>query len=1318
MSLSFRDLVFGNRDRQPDQPEKTLSPVKQQPRDENDHPLDSDLKPGTDNRKRKARTKPSTKTKREKRSQSRGSAVDSDSDASGSIASQSSKDESDSEDTPSMPSAISLERVEKIALRRLKALYPGSKSSSWQTPRSPQSSPRHPPLTPPSPSLSAVLPTSSPSGNNTGNATKLHPMVLENPHIPASQLPRYPSPRVLPRRRRRKRDEETDTESEADEATLQQRQAEQARKEELAQERQTKKLWHDVRRRRWKARRVDLRSEMMEPAVLAAVTLQQKKKVSVAPSNESDSKISSGERLEVDDEDENSEDEDVHGEVMKRLMRPSAAPKTNIDGESQPLLATSDPKVSTPENFWTMGHMAPRVDPSLYAPQYLPKISRRTRPSARCPREYNPQNDTCDQDKYPGLRTWANPKQRDLNPPGDCESLFPSAAWFETTVTVNPRRQHQLQMIRLAARYLTCAAYPLRDLKMCNQLLRYLWDPALSKVSSHSLVERHALQCGASLLLILSPLLLPRKSLHGTDLVSELGIVCDYNRLGLPFVVTKLRNYAKKSRLAEEFLEPSSRYSLVTNTEPPVPQLPLNIIGVEFGPTDRFNFMWRKQRVPEEAIKISLSTLFSRWVACKYSQDSKKAVVEHQMYTMLEHTTRLNDNKVRRLLNRRKNPIDELPAVEMYKSIITFCNLIASNGGKAFWKDGSIELTSEMESRLGWSAAARQIFEFLDPLVTHPSLQSFPRIHLIHAILRICMALPMEAADILSAFMDQGPLETPFTVVRHLLEFLESQNLLVENKTPGTEEIEAGTLEYLFFLASESILKCIDADPTEPHHHAWYIAFKAGSLLLCSGNRIGSGARLFPSTLEKKMTNELLFEMMEDSPTAVKGCEARPMLFKFEEVRVETIQAFQLLLKLTEAQQTSRSYLALASFLEWREVVALIIGDSSRKQSYFAAVRAMHKQCSRKWASLDRSPLALEYLKRCEGSERTLSLLADEIETCPENVDAWRCLVRALGAWRTEQSQTKDSMHPDEALSHSAASVSASGETILGESVSSAGKHPCVEFIPNWARGRISWWSDQLLHIFVPKTIRSKHGSSIPAKLRGDLDKLRNILQDWLKVNSTPQKPGGFPDSPIEEDQIRQDAMGWIEACRRRRTLNLSSLSPLDRHKMYDCVLPKSIQSILETPEEVDYQHLGSPFTSLQDVSARVQVTCYRLLIRHHIYGAADPLFVPTVQYFLCTLWNFQDCTLNTTHEHACALKFLSSMGLDLLAALPIRSPITAKEWVTWPPEMRRVVAAHVAENGPQKWHQLHASHPDIFGHLHKHKARMCYKFLERQGLL
>jgi len=261
--------------------------------------------------------------------------------------------------------------------------------------------------------------------------------------------------------------------------------------------------------------------------------------------------------------------------------------------------------------------------------------------------------------------------------------------------------------------------------------------------------------------------------------------------------------------------------------------------------------------------------------------------------------------------------------------------------------------------------------------------------------------------------------------MKHILEGLEESRSLVEKRSGGgllaPGEVVVGELEYALFQAAEIFSQGIDRDPTEVTYQSWYTAMIAGSLLLCSGNCIGSGSHVHPSY---SVGGHNVFDGFLGSESA--SHEIRRKLPKFQELRVEVARAVKLMIRLAAHQNSSRSWRAVASFLEWKEVVALMLGPEAIDDSALCGeICELHKAHIIKAATIDNDAYSHSQLQDDKFDRDTrLSSLAGALEANPDDKAHWISLVAELGPIDLSQTHVQS---------------------------------------PKWGENRIQWWDDVIL---------------------------------------------------------------------------------------------------------------------------------------------------------------------------------------------------------------------------------------------------------------
>lgn len=1097
---------------------------------------------------------------------------------------------------------------------------------------------------------------------------------IANPLLPPSQLARSPKELVRKRKRNARRRARADSDEEEEERPKSKTELEEiARKEEhRIRQIDREREWNQVRAG-WRNRNVDLRGETDVGGAIQAAVLESRKRQPPPPPPTSEAVRKT--RVIAQDVTAASPssvggDEDAEDQVLNRLVQ-TVGEKADESKEQ-----TGGAGDLRPERdrlgFWALGMVAPRVDSSLYqsAPLPQPKIKSVA------------QKDACDQGAYPGLRVYSLQRVMDQREAlTQNEGLLPSRAH-----PASVKFQHQRQLVRLSARFLMGAGNEgSGEESIADRMVQLLWKRGVAEASSNAVVESQAVLCGRRLQFFLERSWEePRTIMEKVGIARDVGLVGPIiaRKHGLLVLQRKLRAHGVARN--ESFVQSVTHYVPIPGTMPPVPTFPLHALGFEFGPTDKFNFIHDRETVSEESLVQSVALSFTRWLNVTKEDGGKRAELEHQMSTMIERSVQLHSIKLHKRLRLRSQPIDELPLLPVYRSMMVFCRLAANSGENPAVSSGRVAGT-RAGGYGGLKASSRLLFDFLESSILSNGLQSFPRLHLVFALLRISSVLPEDAIRILAAPLDSASVMTPYLTMQHLLEHLESEGLLVEKKDDEWG-VEVGQLEYAFFQACESIRKCVQLDPTEPDYHSWYIAIKAGSLILCSGNRAGSGARLFASSMA--MVDELVLAV-DKKKAKRRKYEARVKLPKFRDLRAETAKAYQLLLSLAQHQNSPRCHQAVASFCEWRQAIALLVGDCEGPESHFEEIRRMHKVAMMRWASSEQSKVSREYGKRSRIDRRTL---ADSLERKPEEPTHWRRLVRALGSVK------------------SSSTTSLTGDCVSEDSPDRLPSSTKLEHKKDaWASDRSTWWPDHLLSLSFPDT-----------ELQGDLYPLRCKATSSLADGESAENTAGVPGMDGEISLAGNESVQWLQACIDQSQKTKAIDSSTGKNERYDKQLPKTIAEVLENPRRSDLDALGRPFLGLEGLSVEDEVVCYKALIRCHICGTQDAPVTRVVNYYWQSVWDPQSQTLYLESPKWRSLEWLHRMGVDILSQLPEEPALEVipRDMILYPPAMREVLAAGVAVYGARSWARIQKENKDIFAGHHRRKAEKCYGFMVKAGLL
>jgi hypothetical protein len=451
-------------------------------------------------------------------------------------------------------------------------------------------------------------------------------------------------------------------------------------------------------------------------------------------------------------------------------------------------------------------------------------------------------------------------------------------------------------------------------------------------------------------------------------------------------------SYPSARNIQELLGDRTTNYVHLTGTVPPIPMFPLNPTGVVFGPVDRYAGFHHTAKVDETTVALTISTLVARMGAAtlkkakftndQFHEDEERKRISHQLQLYVEQVPDLHRVNYFKWLLTTKSGVQDLPLVNYYNGVMFYCSFMAngcclrttfkreqeSSGTSTFGKqfeekdeDDSLYGNDEdgvddnvgMENIQGWDSSylagcgmekvAECISDYCQKHIRHNGLLRFPALHLTFGLACLCRRLPSAVAEILSRPMYEEPkpneshCRTPVELIQHALEYMEDNHLLEEDEPNFDSEdgaVQAALLEYWMYEAADVFRQCFKLDPVAVEYHLWYIGALSGCLLLCSGNRIGSGARRYPSEWNRDVIPfDVTFDG-DDTPNPSPRHEIRSKLPKYEHIREELRHAVHLLLHNAKYQKSwAKMHLAVSSVLEWKQVIALLVGSSGNHSS-------------------------------------------------------------------------------------------------------------------------------------------------------------------------------------------------------------------------------------------------------------------------------------------------------------------------------------------------------------------------------------------------
>ena len=746
--------------------------------------------------------------------------------------------------------------------------------------------------------------------------------------------------------------------------------------------------------------------------------------------------------------------------------------------------------------------------------------------------------------------------------------------------------------------------------------------------------------------------------------------------------ITSTKEYFKASYLSGLTLigTVSSDYVHLQGTVPPIPSFPLDPTGIAFGPVDRYAGFHHMAKLDETTLALTVSTLLSRMAATTnpHIKDDKQKICS-QLLSYLEKAPGLDLTNYYKFLVRTKSKMQDLPLVNSYNALMTGCSFVANSGflysngisgddvkkekhGGDSSSDDSLYQDDDAGkidacSTAGVNVVASRIHDLCESRIRHNGLLRFPRLHLTFAIARLCRLLPGPSAEILSRSTDDAEegnsySRTPVELMQLALMHLEKNHLIEEGgPTLDSEEgaIQVGLLEYRLYEAADVFRRCMKLDFFALDYHLWYIGSLSACVLLSSGNQIGSGARRFPSTRPKNGRGHSYFDQVQAD--GILDHEVRSQLPKFEDVREELRCAIRLLLDLAKHQTTQRqcwtkTHLAIASVFEWKQVIALVVGDSAGSSQVsddpWSDIQAVHHYHASRWATRDRSSRARKYAAQLINhldKNRQLALVAQDLESDPSSLYHWRRLVGKLGPIGgpirdSEGSNSHKSTCPE---------CKRIRKTLIID-------HDVESQLRNnkdwWASGRTSWWDCCLLQmpqfegrrsILIAEAIDKKMSASGPP-ISDNADILTSIDLD---KNLT------------EKNMAELHKLSWLtERCSDNDDQHKPP-SDRERAERFDQVLPQTFREVLNgsSPPLSDVYATGNrelDEPQMKGPNAQtLEVLCYKIIITCHMYGANHPTIEPAVWSIVMSFWENKNYTFADSDEWT-ALTWLSSRGLNI----------------------------------------------------------------------
>jgi len=715
--------------------------------------------------------------------------------------------------------------------------------------------------------------------------------------------------------------------------------------------------------------------------------------------------------------------------------------------------------------------------------------------------------------------------------------------------------------------------------------------------------------------------------------VPTIGGVVDAMTLETSMSLYKKKYFGNFHDDRDALIAPTTFYSHIVGTSPPIPQHPLDPAAWMFGPVDRFSkFYHTSVRMDASIYKIVLSTLVKRIARARISKNhfiSRKT--QEQIMNLIEEFASINENKLYlQYTNTVQDPSDsDIPLVEFYRGINGYCSYMANgfletHEAKNEYdeeemsdlknEDGESQRSSEM------NLIAGKIWEFCQPKIRQNALLRFPKLRIVFGVALICRSINPSAAEILSSPMDDDSIRTPLDLFKEALEDMESKKYITANRNLEDNSIRAVELEFLLHDAAEFFQEAVELDPTNVEYQLWHVGCLASCLLISSGNKICSKtAHVHPSQMKGTFM---------DSVRCVH--EVRPCMKKYDEVRVELSTAVRALFTLVKYQDSSRAHFGLFSFLEWGQVIGLLVG--SKLEKFLNDIHKHHAFHFGGWARKDPTAFLREY-KGITENICVASLYAQILENDPGKIANWRNFAICLGPISVAKSDDwwgKDRAWWADSLLHTVTTNTCDREMIDG------------------------LMQNNLLGKLIEAIVTSSNEQELQASIRLYNKKLEKMKE--RKICEKERKIREYEPMLEDDDQ----AMDWLPTLETVMVKNEEQvdISEEQRTRCYADELPKMQKNVSDDNDNnnpasaflssISMSSADNPTLKLSSLSTEVEA--YKFFISCHLFGVEQPSvreYISSKLFSYCVRNNSAKVVDENCDEFR-VLLWLNLMGIDI----------------------------------------------------------------------
>jgi hypothetical protein len=345
---------------------------------------------------------------------------------------------------------------------------------------------------------------------------------------------------------------------------------------------------------------------------------------------------------------------------------------------------------------------------------------------------------------------------------------------------------------------------------------------------------------------------------------------------------------------------------------------------------------------------------------------------------------------------------------------------------------------------------------------------------------------------------------------------------------------------------------------------------------------------------------------------------------KFNDVRLELSTAVRLLFMLARHQEGPRVHLAISSLLEWRQVIALLAGNSLRDSS--EEIQKLHRFHILKWGLKSKSSSSREFMKRPQESE-SLSYLAQNLENDPGKIENWRRFVGALGPLGSNHNNDDGHAHRGECLEC---------RLLRGPRVIDHQARSTDRTKPSWWGTHRGWWVLGLLQMESQTQRRNQ------CKTEAVMRKLEELMPEVAHGTTCFD---AFAEHDNFVDSIEKE-LGWLPSKADIRAE--SGKSDEERSSLYDSELPKSFLDTINQPEQdLNYTRLEIPDLSGPNAT-RFEILCYKMLIICHLHDLTHQYVEGHLYPLIKASFSNSDSCVKEDCDEFRVLLWVCSMGLNV----------------------------------------------------------------------